>query len=89
MFFYPQKEFVKDIQEVFNVETTGVAGPETLLETITLSEVLNRKHPAIYIVQRRIGKSVIQIVVILIHRSTSTFLTRLHRSRKDQWCCRW
>lgn len=54
MFFYPQKEFVKDIQEVFNVETTGVAGPETLLETITLSEVLNRKHPAIYIVQRRL-----------------------------------
>ena len=54
MFFYPQKEFVKDIQEAFNLEPTGIAGPETLLETITLSEVLNRKHPAIYIVQRRL-----------------------------------
>lgn len=54
MFFYPLKDFVKDIQEVFNVEVTGIAGPETLLETITLSEVLNRKHPAIYLIQRRL-----------------------------------
>ena len=54
MFFYPLKEFVKDIQTVFDVEPTGVAGHETLLETITLSEVLNRKHPAIYVIQRRL-----------------------------------
>lgn len=54
MFFYPQNEFVKDIQAVFNVDATGVAGPETLLETLTLSEVLNRKHPAIYYIQRRL-----------------------------------
>ena len=54
MFFYPQKDFVKDIQEVFDVPGTGVADPETLIETITLSEVLNRKHPAIYHIQRRL-----------------------------------
>ena len=53
MFFYPQNEFVKDIQEVFNVEADGISGPEILMETITLSEVLNRKHPAIYFIQRR------------------------------------
>lgn len=54
MFFYPQNEFLKDIRAVFNVDADGVAGPETLLETITLSEVLNRKHPAIYFIQRRL-----------------------------------
>ena len=54
MFFYPQIEFLKDIRAVFNVDADGVAGPETLLETITLSEVLNRKHPAIYFIQRRL-----------------------------------
>lgn len=54
MFFYPQKEFVKDIQAVFNVEPTGIADRKTLLETVTLSEVLNRKHPAIYVIQRRL-----------------------------------
>ena len=54
MFLYSQKEFVRDIQAVFDVTITGIAGPETLLETITLSEVLNRKHPAIYFIQRRL-----------------------------------
>jgi len=54
MFFYPQKDFVKDIQGVFDVPITGIAGPETLIETITLSEVLNRKHPTIYYIQRRL-----------------------------------
>lgn len=54
MFSYSQKEFVRDIQAVFDVTITGIAGPETLLETITLSEVLNRKHQAIYYIQRRL-----------------------------------
>lgn len=54
MFFYPQKDFVKDIQEVFNVSADGFAGPETLLETITVSEVLNRKHQVVYFIQRRL-----------------------------------
>lgn len=54
MFLYTQNEFVRDIQAVFDVKITGIAGPETLLETITLSEILNRKHPAIYFIQRRL-----------------------------------
>lgn len=54
MFFYPKNEFVKDIRAVFNVDAEGVAGTETLMETITLSEVLNRKHQAIYYIQRRL-----------------------------------
>lgn len=54
MFFYPQSEFVKDIQNVFDVKATGVADRETLLETITVSEVLNRKHPVVYVIQRRL-----------------------------------
>lgn len=51
---YTQKQFVKDIQMVLGVTVDGIAGPETLGETITLSAVLNRKHPAIYHVQRRL-----------------------------------
>ena len=39
MFLYTQNEFVRDIQAVFDVKVTGIAGPETLLETITLSGV--------------------------------------------------
>jgi peptidoglycan hydrolase-like protein with peptidoglycan-binding domain len=54
MFLYSQQEFVRDIQAVFDVKVTGIAGSDTLCETITLSEVLNRKHPAIYFIQRRL-----------------------------------
>lgn len=54
MFSYPQKDFIEGIQRVFNVPINGIAGPETLLETITLSEVLNRKHPVIYAIKRRL-----------------------------------
>ena len=54
MFFYPRKDFIEDIQAVFDVKIDGISGPETLRETITLSEVLNRKHPAIYFIQRRL-----------------------------------
>lgn len=54
MFIYTQKAFVEDIQRAFDVPVNGIAGPDTLSETITLSEVLNRKHPAVYYVQRRL-----------------------------------
>lgn len=55
MDIYPLEAFVKSIQVAFDVKVTGVAGPETLSETITLSEVLNRKHPSIYAIQRRLA----------------------------------
>lgn len=51
---YPLKNFVKDIQRATGSKVDGKAGPETLSNTLTLSAVLNRKHPAIYYVQRRL-----------------------------------
>lgn len=54
MYNYPLEAFVKGVQKVFNVEATGIAGPETLLETLTISEVLNPKHPAVYYIQLRL-----------------------------------
>lgn len=51
---YAITEFIKDIQSAFGAKVDGVAGPETLSKTITLSAVLNRKHPAVYYVQRRL-----------------------------------
>lgn len=51
---YTLKEFIKDIQSAFGARVDGIAGPETLSKTLTLSAVLNRKHPAVYYVQRRL-----------------------------------
>lgn len=51
---YSLKEFIKDIQMATGAKVDGIAGPETLSKTVTLSAVLNRKHPTVYYVQRRL-----------------------------------
>lgn len=48
------KAFVRDIQSVIGAVTDGIAGPETLSKTPTLSAKTNRKHAAVKIVQKRL-----------------------------------
>ena len=52
---YSKAAFVRDIQKAFGATVDGIAGPETLNSTITLSAILNRKHEAIRAVQRRLA----------------------------------
>jgi peptidoglycan hydrolase-like protein with peptidoglycan-binding domain len=51
---YTLKEFIKDIQASFGTLVDGVAGPNTLASTLTLSSKLNNKHKAVYYVQLRL-----------------------------------
>ena len=51
---YSKTDFIKDIQEAIGAKIDGIAGPETLSKTITLSEVLNRKHASVRAVQKRL-----------------------------------
>lgn len=51
---YTLKEFVKDIQSATGSKVDGIAGPETLSNTLTVSAILNRKHPTVYYIQRRL-----------------------------------
>ena len=52
---YSKTAFIRDIQKAFGATIDGIAGPETLNSTITLSAILNRKHEAIRAVQRRLA----------------------------------
>ena len=52
---YSKTAFVRDVQKAFGATVDGIAGPETLNSTITLSAILNRKHEAIRAVQRRLA----------------------------------
>ena len=52
---YSKTAFIRDIQKAFGATVDGIAGPETLNSTITLSAILNRKHEAIRAVQRRLA----------------------------------
>lgn len=51
---YTLKEFVRDIQSATGSKQDGIAGPETLSNTLTVSAILNRKHPTVYYIQRRL-----------------------------------
>lgn len=51
---YDLVDFIKDIQDVFGAKVDGIAGPETLSKTLTLSSKLNNKHRAVRAVQKRL-----------------------------------
>lgn len=51
---YPLKDFIRDIQGAFDVFADGIAGPNTLAATLTLSSKLNREHAAVQFVQARL-----------------------------------
>ena len=48
------KEFIKDVQKACGATVDGIAGPETLSKTVTLSSKKNPKHPAVMAVQKRL-----------------------------------
>lgn len=51
---YTLTEFIKDVQLATGAQIDGIAGPETLSKTLTLSSKLNNKHALVYYVQRRL-----------------------------------
>lgn len=51
---YSLKQFVKDVQKACGAGVDGIAGPETLSKTVTLSANKNSKHKAVKPVQKRL-----------------------------------
>lgn len=51
---YSQEDFIEDVQRVTGSKVDGIAGKETLSNTVTISAVLNRKHPLVYHIQLRL-----------------------------------
>ena len=51
---YTLEEFVKDVQQFCGAEVDGIAGPETLGKTPTISDTKNRYHSVIKAVQLRL-----------------------------------
>lgn len=53
---YTLKEFVMDIQKATGAKVDGIAGPETLSKTVTLSSIKNNRHAAVKAVQKRLAQ---------------------------------
>lgn len=49
---YTLKQFIKDVQAATGAKADGVAGPETLSKTVTVSEKINRKHKVVKPIQK-------------------------------------
>lgn len=51
---YTQEQFVREVQAAIGAKVDGIAGPETLSKTVTLSESKNRTHAAVKPVQKKL-----------------------------------
>ena len=51
---YDLIDFIKDVQRAFDATVDGIAGPQTLSKTQTLSEKTNARHTVIKAVQKRL-----------------------------------
>lgn len=49
---YDLEQFIRDVQKACGASVDGIAGPETLSKTVTLSASKNRTHPAVEPVQK-------------------------------------
>ena len=52
---YSLVQFIKDVQKACGATVDGVAGPETLSRTVTISETKNRTHAVVKPVQKRLA----------------------------------
>ena len=51
---YSLTQFIKDVQKACGAKVDGIAGPETLSKTVTLSESKNSRHAVVKAVQKRL-----------------------------------
>ena len=52
---YTLVQFIKDVQKATGASVDGIAGPETIGKTVTLSASKNRRHAAVEAVQKRLN----------------------------------
>lgn len=51
---YTLEQFIRDVQSACGATVDGIAGPETLSKTVTISAVKNNRHAVVKPVQRRL-----------------------------------
>ena len=52
---YVLEQFIRDVQKACGASVDGIAGPETISKTVTLSATINRTHKAVAAVQKRLN----------------------------------
>jgi peptidoglycan hydrolase-like protein with peptidoglycan-binding domain len=53
---YTLTQFIKDVQAATGAKVDGIAGGETLNKTVTVSAKINRSHPVVKPIQKRLNQ---------------------------------
>ena len=83
---YTLREFVMDVQSVTGSRVDGIAGMETINNTLTVSKVLNRKHPVVYYIQRRLDALGYKQVGAIDGIAGGKFKAAVEAFQKDNGC---
>lgn len=51
---YALEQFIRDVQAAIGAKVDGIAGPETIGKTVTVSACKNHKHPVVKPIQKRL-----------------------------------
>lgn len=83
---YTLSEFVRDVQIACGADVDGIAGPQTLRRTVTLSEKKNRTHPAVSAVQIRLNALGYTQVGAVDGRAGPKFTAAVKAFQRDNGC---
>lgn len=85
---YRLEDFVRDVQSATGSKVDGIAGPETLSNTLTVSAILNRKHPVVYYIQRRLKALGYTEVGTIDGVAGGKFTAAVKHFQKDNGCAK-
>ena len=83
---YTLTQFIKDVQSATGSKVDGIAGSETIGNTITVSAVLNRKHIVVRAIQRRLDALGYKQVGEIDGIAGSKFTAAVKAFQKDNGC---
>lgn len=83
---YSKEQFVKDVQKATGAAVDGIAGPETLSKTVTVSAKINTRHAVIKPVQMRLYELGYTEVGTADGIAGPKFSSAVTRYQKDNGC---
>ena len=80
------KEFIKDVQKSCGASVDGIAGPETLSKTVTVSAKKNNRHAVVKPMQKRLLAIGYSEVGVADGIAGKKFTSAVIRFQKDNGC---
>ena len=83
---YTLEQFIRDVQKACGASVDGIAGPETLSKTVTISASKNRTHAVVKAVQKRLSTLGYTQVGTADGVAGAKFTTAIKAFQRDNGC---